>query len=91
MRTSSSRSSSRLSSGRLNWTRGSSPASGVLTRQDSEGVMSRVEDLLLDGMRHNREIVNRHPNGPELRVIDQELARHTYDQVIGSQGGVGSG
>ncbi len=44
----------------------------------------KVEGLMLDRMDRNQEIVTRYLNDPEFRgVVDQELARRTYDQIRG--------
>jgi type I restriction enzyme, R subunit len=45
----------------------------------------KVEGLMLDRMDRNQEIVTRYLNDPEFRgVVDQELARRTYDQIRGT-------
>jgi type I restriction enzyme R subunit len=42
----------------------------------------KVEGLMLDRMDRNQDIVTRYLNDPEFRaVVDQELARRTYDQI----------
>ena len=42
----------------------------------------KVEGLMLDRMDRNQEIVTRYLNDGEFRrVVDQELARRTYDQI----------
>jgi type I restriction enzyme R subunit len=44
----------------------------------------KVEELMLDRMERNQDIVTRYLNDPEFRaVVDQELARRTYDQIRG--------
>ena len=48
----------------------------------------KVEELMLDRMERNQDIVTRYLNDPEFRaVVDQELARRTYDQIRGGQSG----
>jgi type I restriction enzyme R subunit len=42
----------------------------------------KVEGLMLDRMDRNQDIVTRYLNDPEFRaIVDQELARRTYDQI----------
>jgi type I restriction enzyme R subunit len=44
----------------------------------------KVEELMLDRMERNQDIVTRYLNDPEFRaIVDQELARRTYDQIRG--------
>jgi hypothetical protein len=39
---------------------------------------------MLDRMERNQEIVTKYLNDPEFRaVVDQELARRTYEQIRG--------
>ena len=46
----------------------------------------KVEELMLDRMERNQDIVTRYLNDPEFRaVVDQELARGTYDQIRGAR------
>ena len=46
----------------------------------------KTEGLILDRMDRNQEIVTRYLNDPEFRpVVDQELARRTYDQIRGRE------
>ena len=46
----------------------------------------KVEGLMLDRMDRNQEIVTRYLNDPEFRaIVDQELARRTYDQIRGEE------
>ena len=46
---------------------------------------AKVEELMLDRMERNQEIVTRYLNDPEFRaIVDQELARRTYEQIRGA-------
>jgi len=46
----------------------------------------KVEGLMLDRMERNQDIVTRYLNDPEFRaIVDQELARRTYDEIRGSE------
>ena len=41
---------------------------------------------MLDRMDRNQDIVTRYLNDPDFRaVVDQELARRTYDQIRGGR------
>ena len=41
---------------------------------------------MLDRMERNQDIVTRYLNAPEFRaIVDQELARRTYDEIRGGQ------
>ena len=47
----------------------------------------KVEGLMLDRMERNQDIVTRYLNDPEFRaIVDQELARRTYDEIRGGGG-----